>query len=58
MAKKDKSGGLPKTLPMRILEEKGIPFEPRHQSHKQFTAQGVAEDLGVPVAQVVKRNRQ
>jgi Cys-tRNA(Pro)/Cys-tRNA(Cys) deacylase len=36
------------------LEEKGIPYEPRQQARKQFTAEGVAEDLGVPVAWVVK----
>jgi Cys-tRNA(Pro)/Cys-tRNA(Cys) deacylase len=39
---------------MRVLEEKGIPFEPRPQARKQYTAEGVAEDLGVPLAQVVK----
>lgn len=43
-----------KTMPMRILDERGIPYEPREQAHKQFTAEGVAEDLGVPVAWVVK----
>ena len=53
MAKKDK-GGTAKTMPMRVLDEKGIPYEARQQGHKQFTAQGVAEDLGVPVAWVVK----
>jgi len=52
MAKK-KAGGA-KTMPMRVLDEKGIPYEARQQSSKQFTAEGVAEDLGVPVAQVVK----
>jgi len=52
MAKKKK--GVPKTLPMRLLEEKGIAYEPLHQSRKQHTAEGVAADLGVPVAQVVK----
>ena len=43
-----------KTLPMRILEEKGIAYVPRQQARKQFTAEGVAGDLGVPVAWVVK----
>jgi Cys-tRNA(Pro)/Cys-tRNA(Cys) deacylase len=43
-----------KTMPMRILDEKEIPYEPRQQARKQFTAEGVAEDLGVPVAWVVK----
>jgi Cys-tRNA(Pro) deacylase len=52
MAKKKK--GFPKTMPMRVLEEKGIPYQPRQQSSKQYTAEGVAEDLGVAVAQVVK----
>ena len=52
MAKKNKGGA--KTMPMRVLEEKGIPYEVRQGSSKQFTAEGVAEDLGVPVAQVVK----
>ena len=52
MAKKDK--GIAKTLPMRALDEKGIPYEAHEQSHKQFTSAGVAEELGVPVAQVVK----
>ena len=41
-------------MPMRALDEKGIPYEPRPQEHKQLTAQGVADDLGVPVAWVVK----
>jgi prolyl-tRNA editing enzyme YbaK/EbsC (Cys-tRNA(Pro) deacylase) len=52
MAKKDK--GIPKTLPMRALDEKGIPYQVHEQSHKQTTSAGVAEELGVPIAQVVK----
>ena len=52
MAKKKKGGA--KTMPMRALDEKGISYDVRQQSSKQFTAEGVAEDLGVPVAQVVK----
>jgi Cys-tRNA(Pro)/Cys-tRNA(Cys) deacylase len=52
MAKKKK--GTAKTQPMRILEEKDIPYEPRQQVRKQFSAEGVANDLGVPVAWVVK----
>jgi Cys-tRNA(Pro)/Cys-tRNA(Cys) deacylase len=52
MAKKQKATA--KTLPMRILEEKGVPYEPRQQARKQLTAEGVAGDLGVPVAWVVK----
>jgi Cys-tRNA(Pro)/Cys-tRNA(Cys) deacylase len=52
MAKKKKAAT--KTLPMRILDEQGIPYRPRQQARKQFTAEGVAEDLGVPVAWVVK----
>ena len=42
------------TLAMRALDEKGIAYEPRPQARKQFTAEGVAQDLGVPVAWVVK----
>jgi Cys-tRNA(Pro) deacylase len=52
MAKKKKSSV--KTMPMRVLEEKNIPYRPRQQSRKEYTAEGVADDLGVPVAQVVK----
>lgn len=52
MAKKKKGGA--KTMPMRVLDEKGFPYDARQQSSKQYTAEGVAEDLGVPVAQVVK----
>lgn len=52
MAKKKKGGA--KTMPMRALDEKGISYEVHQQSSKQFTAEGVAEDLGVSVAQVVK----
>ena len=50
---KKKTGGT-KTMPMRVLDEKGIHYEVHQQSSKQFTAEGVAEDLGIPVAQVVK----
>ena len=52
MAKKNKGGA--KTMPMRVLDEKGIPYEVHQQSSKQFTAEGVAEDLGIPVAWVIK----
>lgn len=52
MAKKKKATAT--TLPMRALDDKGIPYEPRQQARKQLTAEGVAEDLGVPVAWVVK----
>lgn len=52
MAKKKKGGA--KTMPMRVLDEKGIPYKVCQQSSKQYTAEGVAEDLGVRVAQVVK----
>ncbi len=51
MAKKK---GTAKTLPMRILEEKGISYQPRQQARKQLTAEGVAGDLDVPVSWVVK----
>ncbi|HSJ57368.1 MAG TPA: YbaK/EbsC family protein [Anaerolineae bacterium] len=42
------------TLAMRALDEKGIEYEPLPQARKQFTAEGVAADLNVPVAWVVK----
>jgi Cys-tRNA(Pro) deacylase len=52
MTKKDK--GLAKTMPMRVLDEHGIPYEVHQHQHKQLTSAGVAEDLGVPLARVVK----
>jgi Cys-tRNA(Pro)/Cys-tRNA(Cys) deacylase len=52
MAKKKKR--IPKTMPMRVLEEKGISYQVHQHAHKQYTAEGVAEDLSIPVAQVVK----
>lgn len=51
---RDKAKGLPKTMPMRVLDDKGVPYEVHVHAHKQFTSAGVAEDLGVPTAQVVK----
>ena len=52
MSKKTKVGA--RTMPMRTLDDKGIQYEVLEGSSRQFTAEGVAEDLGVPVAQVVK----
>jgi Cys-tRNA(Pro) deacylase len=52
MSKKTKVGA--RTIPMRVLDEKSVQYEVLQGSSKQFTAEGVAEDLGVPVAQVVK----
>lgn len=43
-----------KTLPMEILEQKGINYDVHEHDRDQYTAEGVAEDLGIPVAQVVK----
>ncbi len=43
-----------KTRPMELLERKGIPYEAHQHEEVQYTAHGVAEDLGIPVAQVVK----
>jgi Cys-tRNA(Pro) deacylase len=45
---------VPKTMPMRVLEERGVPYELHVHAHNQYTATGVAEDLGIPVAQIVK----
>ena len=50
---KKKSGG-PKTAAIRALEQKGIPFTLRPQAHGSLTAEGVARELGLPVAKVVK----
>jgi len=43
-----------KTIVMRALEAKGIPYTLHQHARKQHTAAGVAEDLDVPVAWVVK----
>jgi Cys-tRNA(Pro)/Cys-tRNA(Cys) deacylase len=43
-----------KTQPIRALEAREIPFEPLQQEKNEYTAQGVAADLGVYVAQVLK----
>jgi len=43
-----------KTMPMPALERKKIPYEVHQHVHRQYTAEGVADDLGVHVAQVVK----
>jgi len=52
MAKKKKSTR--KTMPMRVLEQQGISYELHQHAGKLYTAEGVAEDLDIPVAQVVK----
>jgi Cys-tRNA(Pro)/Cys-tRNA(Cys) deacylase len=39
---------------MELLERKGIRYQAHQHEKDQYTAQGVAEDLGVSVAQVVK----
>jgi Cys-tRNA(Pro)/Cys-tRNA(Cys) deacylase len=43
-----------RTLPMELLEQKGIPYQVHQHEENQYTAEGVAQDLGVPVARVVK----
>jgi Cys-tRNA(Pro)/Cys-tRNA(Cys) deacylase len=43
-----------RTLPMELLEQRGIPYDVHAHAEDQYTAEGVAEDLGIPVAQVVK----
>jgi len=43
-----------KTMVMRALDAKGVPYTVHKHARKQYTAEGVAEDLGVPVAWVVK----
>lgn len=43
-----------KTLPMELLEQQGVPYEVHEHDEAQYTAEGVAEDVGLPVEQVVK----
>jgi Cys-tRNA(Pro) deacylase len=43
-----------KTMPMRVLDAKEIPYRVEQHAHKQYTAEGVAEDLDIPLAQVLK----
>ncbi len=43
-----------KTIVMRALEAKGIPYTYHQHIRKRYTAEGVAEELGVPLAWVVK----
>ena len=52
MARKKKR--VAKTMPMRVLDHKGIAYKVLQHTHKQYTAEGVAEDLHIPVAQVIK----
>jgi Cys-tRNA(Pro)/Cys-tRNA(Cys) deacylase len=43
-----------KTIVMRTLEAKGVPYTYHEHTRKQYTAEGVAEDLDIPVGWVVK----
>jgi len=43
-----------KTIVMRALEAKGIPYTYHQHVRKRYTAEGVAEELGVPLAWVAK----
>lgn len=43
-----------KTLPMELLEQQGVPYEVHTHDEAQYTAEGVADDVGLPVEQVVK----
>lgn len=52
MAKKDKA--IATTMVMRVLDDHHVSYEVHLHAHKQYTSAGVAEDLGVPMAQVVK----
>lgn len=42
------------TLPMELLDQRGISYEVHAHGEAQYTAEGVAEDLGISVAEVVK----
>jgi Cys-tRNA(Pro)/Cys-tRNA(Cys) deacylase len=39
---------------MELLEQKGLPYQAHHHDEPKYTAEGVAEDLGIPVSRVVK----
>ncbi len=43
-----------KTLPMELLERQGVRYEVHEHDEPEYTAEGVAEDLGIGVEQVVK----
>lgn len=43
-----------RTLPMELLEQAGVPYEVHRHEEPQYTAEGVAQDIGAPVDQVVK----
>jgi Cys-tRNA(Pro)/Cys-tRNA(Cys) deacylase len=43
-----------KTMVMRALEAEGVPYEYHEHVRKRYTAEGVAEELDVPLAWVVK----
>jgi len=47
MAKKDKA--IAKTLPMRALDETGVPYEAHEQSHKVIISAG-RPDVGLALA--------
>lgn len=50
MSKKNK--GIAQTMPMRVLDEAGVPYAVHLHARKQVTSAGVAANLAV--AQVVK----
>jgi Cys-tRNA(Pro)/Cys-tRNA(Cys) deacylase len=43
-----------KTMVMRALEARDTPYEYHKHARKRYTAEGVAEDLDVPLAWIVK----
>ncbi len=49
-----KEKGISKTPPMRALDAAGVSYTVHVHARKQYTAEGVAQDLGVPLAWVVK----
>lgn len=49
-----KEKGISKTAPMRALDTAGVPYQIHLHAKNQYTAEGVAQDLGVPLAWVVK----
>ncbi len=51
---KKKAKGVPKTMPMRALDELGVPYKIHVHARKLYTAEGVADDVGIELARVVK----
>ena len=49
-----KTGCSKKTAAIRALEQRDVPYTPCPMAHGSLTAEGVARELDLPVAKVVK----